>query len=350
MAFALPSPTNVFIQGYGTSDIGMRLAVEYTRNWKDFPFLSFCTRTTISQPIFLYKRIDPTGQGRVINSPQAYLFPDGQARPINASESKNPLDYVQVVAERRSFADYLGYQQEAYSPDDELNRMVNTLGNKAMTEMAIKFWSTASTSGNYLSGHTDTATNLGGGTWANATTSNGYIQKTLAAVRRQLTKATYGNIDQSSLILVVGPELADVMGRCAEIKDGFPRQEGWADWLQFKAFKDQYNLYGLPPVIYGFPVICDQTVKTTSKILASSTTTSFLPTSDTAYVMTKPNFMKGDNGNTSFSSYHLFEVKGEELKVEVFDEPHNKRKLVAADCNYTIEPVGKEGSFAITSC
>jgi hypothetical protein len=349
MAFAFPSPTNVFIQGYG-NEVQSRLAVEYVRNWKKFPFMDLCTRVQINQPIYLYKRIDPTAQGRVINNPQAYLFPDGQDLPMNAEESKSPLDYVQVVAERRGYAYKIGNLLQKFSPDDEISRAVNDIGNKAMTEMAIKFWATASLAGNYLTGHTDTASNLGGGTWANATLTNKFIQKTLHAVRRQIDKATYGTVGVDDLVLVVGPELADVMGRCQEIADGFPRQEGWDRYLQFEVFKQQRALYGLPPVLYGFTLMVDNTLKTITKPLASSVTTSFLPTPDSAYVMTKAGFMKGENGSQAFSSYGLFEVNGEELRVEVLDEPIHERKIIKATTMYTIEPVGKEGSFLVTSC
>ncbi len=349
MAFAFPSPTNVFIQGYG-GEVTSRLAVEYVRNWKKFPFLDLCTRVQIPQPIYLYKRIDPTAQGRVINNPQAYLYPDGQDFPITSESNKSPLDYVQVVAERRGFGYKIGNMMQKFSPDDEIARAVNVIGNQAMTEMAIKFWSVASTSGNYLTGHTDTATNLGGGTWANATLTNKYIQKTLNAVRRQIDKATYGTVGVDDLVLVIGPELADVMGRCAEIADGFPRQEGWDRYLQFEVFKQQRALYGLPPVLYGFTLMVDNTLKTTTKPLASTTTTSFLPTSDSAYVMTKSGFMKGENGSQAFSSFCLFEVAGEELKVEVLEEKMHDRSLIKATTFYDIGATGKEGSYLITSC
>jgi len=349
LALQLPSASNVFVPGYG-AELGLRLAVEYTRNWKDWPFLMCSTKHSIPTQTHIFKRIDPTGQGRVIDNPQAYIFNDGDPRPMTGLGNQQPHEYVQVTAKRRSFSYYLGDLIEEFSPDEEQARVVNALGNAAMTEMALDFYSVLNTAGNYLTGHTDTATNLGGGTWDAGTATNPIIKKTLAAVRQRIDRSSYGTIDPTDLILLVGPELADKMGRSAEIQDGFYRQEGFAEYLQYKTFAKQFHMYGLPPVLYGFTVLVDNTVRTSTKVLGSTTTTSFLPTTTNAYILTRPGALKGDNGNTAFSSIGLFEVKGHELKVEVFPEPHNRRALIAAETYYTHEFTGKEGSFLVTGC
>lgn len=346
MANAFPSYSNVFVPGY-SSELSTRLAVEYTRNWKDFPINMLSTKTTIPTPSYLYKRINPAAQGRILSNPQAYEFADGQERPIDA-ESRADFDYVQVNATRYSFAHYVGDLEAEFSADDEVQRAINILGNKAMTSMADAWYTALTTSGNHISTHIDTATNFGGGAWSAATSSNRYIQKTLMAVRQLIRKDTMNGVSAEDMILLISPAVADGMARSQEISDGLFRTTDYKDHMQFKLFRDQWATWGLPPVLYGFTVIVDDMVKETARPLATSSK-SFLSGTTSAFVISKPNALKGVNGNASFSSMHLFEPANHPLKVEVFDQPMHRRKLITAETFFSANVVSREGSAVITS-
>lgn len=347
MAQSFATASNVFVPGY-SAELTTRLNVEYVRNWKEFPFLMMSSRTTIPTPSFLYKRTDPAAQGRVLSNPQAYEFPDGQERPNNGQENQSVHDFVQVNAKRYSFSYYVGDLTQEFSADDEVQRAINNLGGVAATSMADVWYTALAASGNHLSTHVDTATNWGGGLWGSATSANRYIQKSLMAIRKIIRKDTLNGVGADDLILLVGPDVADGMSRSQEIADTLIRTDSYKDYLQFEMFRNQLDTYGLPPKLYGYTLIVDDFVKETARPLATASK-SFFAGSNTAYVVTKADALKGQNGNTSFSSMHIFEPKGHDLKVEVFDEPWNRRKRVTAETFFDVGVVGREASAVITS-
>jgi hypothetical protein len=150
------------------------------------------------------------------------------------------------------------------------------------------------------------------------------------------------------MILLVSPAVADGMARSQEVADGLFRTTDYKEHLEFKLFRDQLATYGLPPVLYGFTVVVDDMVKETARPLATSSK-AFISGTTSAFVLSKPNALKGVNGNTSFSSMHIFEPKGHDLKVEVFDEPKNRRKMIAAEIFYATNVVAREATAVITS-
>lgn len=350
MAASLPSSTNGWIPGFNAG-MTEKLVVDYARDWKKCPALLLAGVTTSDLPQGYFVRINPEAQARLLDDPQAYLWPDNTPFPIQ-EDNRRAHEFVNWDAKRYTYAAWVGDLEAEYTSWDVEAQVLNDLGNQAALNRAKLFYGKVSDSGNYSvngTNHYDTATNLGGGVWSAGTSANRYIQKTLAAVCKQIEKSSVnGILPMDDLFLVVGPDVADGMARSQEIADGVFRTTDYAKYLEFDLWTNQWNRYGLPPKLYGFTLVVDPWVKETAKIGATRAK-SFVAGDNAAYVMVKPGALKSASGGKAFGSWEFFAPKGKEMVTEVIDWPIDKRKLVRVNDFLDIQPVAKECSYLVTA-
>jgi hypothetical protein len=67
--------------------------------------------------------------------------------------------------------------------------------------------------------HSQTATFLGGGPWASATSSNEYIRRSLDSATEKILLDSGGTVDEDSLVLVISPQLARTIVATSEFQD-----------------------------------------------------------------------------------------------------------------------------------
>lgn len=344
MAVSAPSYTNVFVP-----KVTENLIVDYSRNWKDFPVNMLATTTPVDQPIGYFQRISPDSQARD-GALETNIWYPGSPRPVQTN-NQHEFDFVKFFCQPYSKTAVVPYAVQKNASYDVEAKYARDLANKLMLQRARKFYSVLSDSNNHLSGHVDTAANWGGaGTWSTSSTTNRYIQKSLMAVARKIVKDSVNSgVKLSDLFLVIGPEMADLMARSPEISDYIKGAgQAAAPYLEFKLWAEQNALYGLPQVLYGMKVVVDETVSDTAKIGETSNKT-FLPGTSSAYVITKKNWQNESPIATQFSSIHFFVDKNDEMKTEVFDEPMNRRQIVALTDSWECQLVSRETSAVITS-
>ena len=343
MAAAQPSYTNVFVP-----EVTKQLVVDYSRNPKDFLVNMLATTTPVDKPIGYYLSISPDAQARSGGGRQSRLFADGAARPIQ-TDNKSEHEYIKYFCQRTAYTDPIGYQTAKNATWDIKAQISRTLANKAMLDRAIEFYNILSTSGNYLSGHIDTATNWGGGQWSGATASNRYIQRSLMSAARRIIKSTVnGGVTLSDLFLVVSPTVADIMARSGEIADYIKESTAAPQYIEFKLWAEQNALYGLPQVLYGVKVVVDETIKDPVKS-GETSAKAFLPGDTSAFLITKKGGVKSSEIGTEFSSVHFFVEKEWEMRTEEFDEPITARTIQSVTDSWEAQMVAKAATVCFTA-
>lgn len=353
MAAGFGSSTNGFVAGFNGS-MTEKLITDVSRNWEKCPVVGLADIITSDIPAGYFVKIDPDPQAQLIDSPNAYLWPDNTPMP-NQEDNRRQHEFVEWNAKRYVYSTWVGDLEKQFTAWDIEAQVMNDLGNQAMLNRAKLFYSLASTSSTYTNAggtginHTDTATNLGGGLWGAGTSANRYIQKTLAAVLQAIEKATVnGVLPMDDLWLVVSPTVADVMARSQEIADGYHRQQDFSEYMQYSLYQNQLARYGLPPKLYGINLLVDPWIERTAKIGATPTK-SFVAGTNVAYLLTRPGGIKSASGGRSFGSAAFFTVKNEEMKTEVIDWPIDRRKLVRVTDMLDIKWTYPRSSYLITA-
>lgn len=351
MAAAFPSSTNVFVPGFNAG-MTEKLITDFSRDWKKSPVTMLAGITTTDLPQGYFVRSDPSTQGLLLDDPQSMLWPDNTPFPIQ-EDVRRKHEFIKWDARRYTAATTVGYDELDFASWDIEAQVLNDLGNKAMLNRVKQFYSALNTSGNYttIAGttHTDTATNLGGGFWGAGTSANRYIQKSLAAINIQMEKSSVNGLGAvGERFLVIGPNVADGMARSQEIADGVFRTTDYSQYLQYDLWKNQWDTYGLPPILYGWVIVVDPWVKVTSKVGATDAR-SFASGTNVAYCLTKPGGIKSASGGKAFGSWEFFCPRGKEMVVETIDIPLNKQKLIRVNDYFDLKGVCTEASYLVTA-
>lgn len=353
MAAGFGTSTNGFIAGVqpGMQEL---LITDYARDWKKCPTVGLVGTTVSDIPAGYFVRSNPIPQAQLIDSPNAYLWPDNTPSPTQ-EDNRRQHDFVEWNAKRYTYQAFIGDLEKQFTAWDVEAQVLNDLGNQAMLNRAKLFYTLASTTGTYADAggsgvnHTASATSLGGGVWGAGTSANRYIQKTLAAVLQAIEKASVnGILPMDDLYLVVSPTVADAMARSQEVADGYHRQQDFSEYMQYSIYQNQMARYGLPPKLYGWNLLVDPWIEKTTKIGATETR-SFVAGANVGYCLVKPGGIKSASGGKAFGSYEFFTVKGQELKTEVVDLPWDKRKKIMVTDMLDVKMVAREASYLITA-
>lgn len=353
MAASFLSSTNGWIHGFN-GQMTEKLIIDFARDYKKCPVVGLADVITADLPAGYFAKIRPDAQSQLIDSPNAYLWPDNTPMPTQ-EDNRRPHEFVEYRTQRYVYSSWIGDLENQFTSWDVEAQVLNDLGNQAMLNRAKLFYTLASTAGTYTDAggtginHTATATSLGGGFWGAGTSANRYIQKSLAAVLQAIEKATVnGVLPMDDIFVVVSPTVADVMARSQEVADGYHRQQDFSEYMQYDLYKNQLARYGLPPKLYGLNILVDPWIERTAKIGATPTK-SFVAGTNVAYVMTKPGGIKSASGGRSFGSFAFFATKNQEMKTEVIDWPLDKRKLVRVTDMLDVKCTANEASYLITA-
>lgn len=346
MATSFPTWTNAFVPTYSAETSG-RLAVDFSRNPKDFAVNNIAGTMVVDQPIGYYLHMKPEAQGRIVNSPQSYVWADGAPCPVQV-ENAQDFEFIKYFTQRYVRTHALGYMSASFASWDLEASQARVLANQIMTMRTAAMYDVLQTSGNYLSGHVDTATNWGGGAWSSATSANRYIQKTINGMRKQIAKTTFDTVKPEDFILVMGPDVAEATARSGEIADYVAQSPAAPEFLKYELWQSQTANYGLPPVLYGVRVLVDSSVKETAKIGATSSK-SFLSGSSSVYMVAKPGALSSAIGGQSFGALTFFITKDWEMRVETIDVPLDARKILRVTDMWDVQMTAKEAAASATS-
>jgi hypothetical protein len=325
------------------------LIINYSRDPKKYAINQLMKLVPVEKETGYYIKINPDEQGRNLDFDNQ-LWIDGGARPVD-QWNRMKHQFVQYNTTRFSKSQPIGYKSAKQADFPLKEAQAQQLAVQAMNRRAKQFYTLLGTSGTYLAGFTDTATNYGGGAWSSATSSNRYIQKSLHVAAQLIERKTQGSVRMADLTVVMSPTVANAIARSSEVADAYI-QSPFATALMGGDDLRWVQGYGLPPYLYGMRVVVDPTIETTTRENAAGTATNaYIPSTTDVYVLLRAGDMTNNvaQAATDFSSVACFVWKDEEMLTEEFDEPINKRSVISVTDNFEIKAVANETMVRITA-
>jgi hypothetical protein len=298
------------------------LVIEFSRNPDKFPLVQYIDYRQVDKQVGYYVRMLNDNQVRIIDDTDN-IWADGADTPL-WTDGTDSFTFPQFRCVRRRQPKRLGHlaiDQAGWDIVDQASRLE---AMQLMTKRVKRIHSTLTTSANWsygLSGGSSnyaTATTAGGGVWSAATGALPYIRKSLAYAQIAIEQATYGVVSAGDLFLVLNPNVAKTVATSQEFLD-FVKQNptSIAIWEN----QPQFGLYGIPENLMGLRVIVDNTVYN-SAAPGVAASLAFTLSDSYAVLVSKQRAITAAAGS-SFSTVAPFLY--EDMVVEVFDDPENRR-------------------------
>lgn len=320
MPFYNPGTNNAYIPELNG------LVAALIRNPNKFKINEYVQFRPTDKEIGVYAKIDNSESARVVTLDE-YQWADGADRPMHTDGNvgfKFPtyktirFDTGFVLTNKTIMQ--ASFDVQAVHIASHLQKMmtlqthdiINSLENTAN-------WSDSDLNVN----HAATATALGGGPWASATSTNLNIRKSLNKAEENIIRDTHGLIDQSQLYLVLSPGLANTIANTSEIQDYVKanpfalaqiRGDQYTD-SKGNVRKGRNRMFGLPDQLYGYELVVEDAVRVSSR-KGSAITRGFLKSNDSAIILSKQDILPGDlagseSSTMNFSTFQVYYWGGE---------------------------------------
>ena len=336
MATGFPSGTNTFIPSYEASG---KLLVSYSRNPKDFALNRYVQIRQAKKSLGYYLKLTPENAARILStSVHDAVWHDGQDAPTGEWNTESH-EFIPFSTIRYGFPFRLGYK--AVDQADWQIKAVHAANaaQQCMTGRTLNVVTKLTTAANWPSTHTSASGTAFIGGPLDAGT-NFRIKGALNKMAQQILKSTLGVIKPKDLHIVMSPVLADKLGRTTEIHE-FVKSSPFAQ-AQIRGDSPSLNgIWGLPDVLYGFPVTVEDAVRVSSR-KGATPASSFLFPDNTLLMVARPGALVSE-GSEAFSTAVLFMY--EEMTVESKDDPDNRRHSGRVVDDYAAELVSTISGF-----
>lgn len=361
MAPVYTSPTNVH-----QAAVQEQLQVTYSRNPAAFPVNRWTRSVPIAgSPAVYYKFTSREARRIPEGDADFFLWPDGQPRPnlLKFVHERIPFETF-----RRSFDGSVGSRSVNIADWDLMAQYQREPATLAMTARALLATRVATDTANYPTGHFGTATAVGGGVWAGSTPADQFIKKSFDAARLQIDTATGGIGNDFSLMAVMGPNTAQAIGQSTEVQQyitanpvAYPVLQGSSEFV---------SPWGIPPNLYGFETVVDNTVVNTSKKDADDGTYFFddpdqdgtqegyvaflvVPSAQTQQAIFDNGGIAADPSGRvvippDFSSITVATL--EDMGVDAEVDEYNRINQAGVTDDVKILPTAMEAAFLVTNC
>jgi hypothetical protein len=335
-----PSGTNTYVPSFDSSG---RLTIGFSRNPKRFALPRYVQYVTTPKDIGYYLNLTAEEAARVA-AVEDFIWPDGADAP-NGADGTESFNYQKFSTQRYAYPFVLGRKAVQQADWGIVEQHSQIHAAKLMTARTIRLLTVATTTGNWATSHTATATALSGGQWDLGTSTAPYIKKSLDKMLIQIVQDTLGVVQQQDLILVINPNMARLMAEAPEIHDYM--KGSYAVKEELTEGLGPNNRFGLPSQIYGYNIVVDDTVKVTTR-KGITTSRSFAMPDQTALLVSRVGGIEGTFGAPSFSTLTMFMF--EEMTLESFDDQKNRRveARVVEDAAEVLT-AGASG-FLLTTC
>ncbi len=318
MPASFPGNINTFVPSFEASG---RLQIEYSRNPESFALNRYVGIKTVDKGTGLYLEITAEEASRLVDQAD-YAWPDGQDAPTGIDGTESFI-FRTYRTKRHSYAFRLGDKAVEQADWDILASHARIHAQKGMTARADEALTVLTTIANW-GNNTDTATALGGGQWSAATLANPFILKSLNTVKERIHIETQGAVPPEALRLTISPPLAHVMRESGEIID-YVKQTPQAQ-MSIQG-RDFYERWGVPNTLYGYKIVIEDTVVTTTRKRVTAANKGYLLSEDvaivTAVVEGLENSKEPAEGAPTYNTMTLFVL--EDLTVESKRDDDNRR-------------------------
>ena len=345
MATGYLSPNAGYIPNWEASG---KIIVDFSRAPADFALPRYTQYVKTPKQVGYFLQITPDNAARIINTDLSeFRWPDGQPRPMGNDNHKD-FQFVKFSTDRYAFPFTLGtltIDQSDWNVTAMYSRMA---AQQAMTGRALRVITLVGNSANWPTTHTNTATLAGGGKWDVATSQTPFIKKSLMAAAIQINKDTLGVVKPKDLHLVINPTLASLMASSQEIIDQVKQAANTINLIRGEDRVNNIEGWLLPDVLYGFPVVIEDTVRVSTRKGTNAQTIGYELADTSALLMARVGGLDGLYGAPSFSTVQLF--MEEEMTIETFDDTLNRRMIGSVVENYVEALVSTASGFLFTAC
>lgn len=312
-------------QGHNTfipADISGRIRVGFSRDPKKFAIPRYVQYVETPNNSFYWLKLTTQEAARVI-SVNDFEWPDGQ--PDRATDTGDEsFNFVPQITQRRSYKFRVGQMaaDQAVWPITEVQAGIKAA--QCMTARTMRWtstfentanWASSADTANLSTNHYSDATTLVGAKLDTGSSTNPLIRKAFSVIARVINQDTMGviNYEPGSFNIVMNPNTAISLANSQEIHD-YIKGSYWAR-EELDTGSSPNAFWGLPSTLYGYPIIVENTIKTTN--LKNLAKTASLAMSDGVILFaSRVGGLDGVYGAPSFSTLTMFWYK-EEMTVEM---------------------------------
>ncbi len=303
-----PSGTNTFVP----PDISGRLRIGFSRNAKQFHLPKYVQYVETPASIAYYLKITSQDAARVINT-QDFEWPDGQ--PDRSSDSgTESFNFVPFTTMRKSYKFRLGDKSVKQAVWPIVEQHSQNKAAQCMTARTIRMLATATNPANWqqsgdpnslMHDHTNTATAISGGLLDAGSSTNPHLKTALGAIANLINMDTLGVVDSDpeKFFVIINPTTAAKIAASPEIHDYI--KGSYFAQSEIEEGQSPNGKYGLPSSLYGYRIIVENCVRTTSRVGGALTRTYAMP-DQTLLVASRVGEMEGIYAAPSFSTLSMF--------------------------------------------
>lgn len=343
MAAAYPGQYNTFVPSFDASG---QLVIAFSRNPKDFALNSYVTIVPVKKSSGFYLNITPEVAARLLSTDlKEFVWPDANDAPTG-EWSREGFEFKQFETQRYAFPFRIGYKAEQQADWKILASHSAMHAQLAMTARTLQVLTLLVNTASWPTGHTDTATNLGGGVLSGGSPTDTRVKKALNAAALKIQKDTLGVVKPKDLIVVMSPELADPIARSQEVHTYL--KESPAALAQVRGdVPSQNGQWGLPDSLYGYKIIIEDAVKGANR-KGATFSPGYALGSGNLIMLSRPGALVAAEGSRNFGTVTLF--MQEEMTVEQKDDPDNRRIAARVVEDYDVRLTAGASGYLITSC
>lgn len=342
MAIGYPGGNDTYVPAL---ELSGNLMVSFSRNLKDYAVNKYTQITPVKIPVGTYLYFNPQDTARLPNQPYGPRWAPGTPAPTGFANNLG-FEAKTYQTVRDAFPVTLDQRSVDIANWDIQKKHSEALAQRAMANRAYRVATIANT-GALFGNNTDTATNLAGGFLSAGTTADPKIYVALSAAALAIQAATQGAVKQGMLGVVMNATTAIKFSRTREIREYLMQSPSAPAMIRMDE-KNLNGVYGLPPTLYTYKVVVEDTYYNANN-RGAATDTSTAVFDDNAIVMfTKESDLDGEVSSPSYSTFHQFVF--EDMTVEVFPDTRNRLlemrvtdesdpKMVAPPSGYRISAV-----------
>jgi len=341
MVAILPGAYNTYVQDHAASG---QLVVDFSRNMSEFALNRYIKLIPVEKMTGLWLKMTLEEAARVISSADnEHSWPDGADRPsLHSNDGSESFEFQEFRTDRKEYGARLGNLTVGQASWDIKAQHARIKAQQAMTARTVHVLDLLTTAGNYDSGHTIAAASISGntGTWAASTSARQDIQRSLNYAAKIINKATLGVVKKKDLVLVISPDVATEIAECQEIVEMIKSSRFSEPYIKGDLWSN--SEWGLPPDLYGVPLVVEDTVQVTTR-KGGTQTKQYALNDDKAMLLARPGALEGLYGSPEFSSASMFVFS--DMEVWSKDDRDNERTTLSVVDNRVAKFTSPVSSF-----
>ena len=334
MAGTFPQAENTIIPLFENS---AHLTVSYARNPKSFSLNKYSAQRSVPSTIGTFLKLDPKDAHRIPNDAR---WAPGTVRPQEPA-NKQGFTTDTFFAKRYTYPVLLDGLSIDLANFDVTKVHTSKLAEQAMLNRTKQALGVYLAEANYDADQIVTAATAGGGFLNAGNTANPYLQTALQ-YGAEIIEGKTGLVLPGQISVLISHKTARKLGRSRELRE-FQMQSPQASGLITGEDAKLYGQYGIPPTLFGFPVVIENAFANTgTKDHATLDVNSFIDsTLDNAlYLFVREGDLMKSEHDLAVSSWTQFTY--EDLKAEARQDVWNRLTEFAVTDHFDAKITAKE--------